>query len=69
MSNVSCGPISVPTQDFSLWEYAAFCYSSSARMSKAKGEARPRYMVEINLHNQSGGRRDVQIKTTFAFLQ
>lgn len=38
-------------------------------MSKAKEEAGPQYLVEANLHNQSGGGGNVQIKTTFAFLQ
>lgn len=35
MNKVPCGSISVPTQGFSLWEYAAFYHSSSGRMSKA----------------------------------
>lgn len=69
MKNVSCGPISVPTLSFSLWKYTVFYYSSSARMAKAKGEAGPWSVVEINLRNQSGGRGRVQIKTTSAFLQ
>lgn len=50
MNDLSCGLISVPTQDFSLWAYAAFYYSSSARISKAKGKAGPQYMVEVNGH-------------------
>lgn len=69
MSNILCGPISVPTRGFSLWKYTVLYYSSSAWMAKAKGEAGPWYVVEINLHNQSGERGHVQINTTSAFLQ
>jgi len=46
-----------------------FYYSSSARVAKAKGEARPQCMMEINLDDWSGGRGNMQKKTTFAFLQ